>query len=344
MAENDFTIRRDVDLAPFNTLDVHANASYFVQIDSVPSLKSLLKTPRWQNERKFILGGGSNVLFIDDFEGLVIHIAITGKRIIKKDKNFSWLTIGAGENWHNLVRYCVERGWGGLENLSLIPGSVGAAPVQNIGAYGAELRDVFESLTAVNVQTGVERNFSKSECRFGYRSSIFKRKLKNWFVITDVTLKLSLHPETNTSYGAIEAWLSKNKISSPTISDVSDAVIEIRNAKLPDPSELANAGSFFKNPVIDNELFKKLKKKYSSIPGYPAGNSKTKVPAGWLIEQTGWKGKTVGNVGTFCRQALVIVNHGGAAGQEILQVAEKIQHSVEEKFGIKLVPEVNVVE
>lgn len=336
-------VEQHVDLAPFNTLQVQADAAYFARNRNKEDLASLLKDPRWNEKATFILGGGSNVLFTDDYEGLVIHPMITGKEIIAQTSDHIELKIGAGENWHETVRYCVQNGWGGIENLSLIPGTVGAAPIQNIGAYGVELQDVFVSLTAIELSTGKERMFNREACRFGYRDSIFKQELKGKFVVTDVTLQLQKQPELNTSYGAIQQKLEEKNISEPTIKDISDVVIEIRNSKLPNPTELANAGSFFKNPIVSNAIFNKLSQKYPGMPGYPVDESHTKVPAGWLIEQAGWKGKVVGNVGTYRQQALVIVNHGGASGQEILALAKKIQKSVLQQFDIELVPEVNIV-
>ncbi len=337
-------IKHNVDLAAFNTLNIHATARYFSCIQTVEALGSLVTSLRWQNEPKYILGGGSNILFVDDFDGLVIKVAISGREVIKKNSDFIWLKVGAGENWHKTVRYCVKQGWGGVENLSLIPGKTGAAPIQNIGAYGVELQDVFESLTALEIATGKQRIFTKEACQFGYRDSIFKHALKNTFIITDVTLKLPLHPRVNTSYGAIKEKLREKGITEPTIRDISDIVIEIRNSKLPDPAKLANAGSFFKNPVISNTVFEELKEIHPAIPGYPTDGQHTKVPAGWLIEQTGWKGKKMGQVGTYRQQALVIVNYGGTTGEEILQLAREIQQSVKKEFDIKLTPEVNIVE
>jgi UDP-N-acetylmuramate dehydrogenase len=337
------SVKKNVDLASFNTLNIHAYANYFVEVSTKQELQKLLNDRRWWKMPIFILGGGSNVLFIDRFEGLVVRISITGKKVEKKTENHIWLTLGAGENWHETVCYCVQRGWGGVENLSLIPGTVGAAPIQNIGAYGVELQDVFESLEAVEIKTGKSRRFKKPDCHFGYRDSIFKRALKNQYVITKVTLKLALTPELNTSYGAIKDELARKGITKPTIEDISDTVIDIRNRKLPDPTTLANAGSFFKNPVIKSSTFKALKEQFPAIPGYAINKTHIKVPAGWLIEQTGWKGKVTGNAGTYCQQALVIVNYGGAAGQEILELALQIQQSVREAFDIQLATEVNIV-
>lgn len=336
-------VEQHVDLAPFNTLQVQADAAYFARVQTKADLISLVKDSKWNAKSKFILGGGSNVLFVGNFDGLIIHLAIKGKEIIEETPDYLKLKVGAGENWHEIVRYCVQKGWGGIENLSLIPGTVGAAPIQNIGAYGVELKDVFESLTAIELSTGKERTFNGAQCQFGYRDSIFKQELKGRFVVTDVTLRLQKQPKLNTSYGAIQQKLDEKNINEPTIKDISDVVIEIRNSKLPNPTELANAGSFFKNPMVTNSIFKKLSEEYAELPGYPVDEKHTKVPAGWLIEEAGWKGKVVGNVGTYRQQALVIVNHGGASGEEILELAKKIQQAVLQQFDIELVPEVNIV-
>ena len=336
-------IKENVDLAPFNTLNVHARARQFAEVESINVLKNMLCSSKWRDKPIYVIGGGSNILFLGNFDGLVLHMAVKGRKVVKENDDYIWLKVGAGENWHQTVRYCVERGWGGIENLSLIPGKVGAAPIQNIGAYGVELKEVFESLTAVNIQAGSEQRFNGEQCEFGYRNSIFKQELKGQFVIADVTLKLSKNPVVNTSYGAIRQKLDDENITDPGIEEISDIIIDIRNAKLPDPSELANAGSFFKNPIVEQKFFDHLKKEYPSIPGYMVDGNHTKVPAGWLIEQAGWKGKVVGNAGTYRQQALVIVNHGGATGQELWALAKEIQQSIKEMFDIELIPEVNVV-
>jgi len=342
MSESALRIQDDINLAPFNTLGVPAKAKYFLSVRTVDELIAILPVDK-QFSSIFVLGGGSNILFMDDYEGLILHIAIRGKEVIRENENHIYLKIGAGENWHETVRYCVEKGWGGIENLSLIPGTTGAAPIQNIGAYGVEIEEVFESLTAIELETGSRHIFNKEDCRFAYRDSIFKQELKGKYAVADVTLKLSKNPELNTSYGAIKNMLDERKITEPTIQDISDIVIEIRNSKLPDPAKLGNAGSFFKNPIITDENYHNLKQEYPAMPGYSVDDARTKVPAGWLIEQTGWKGKVVGQAGTYRQQALVIVNHGDATGQEILQLAKMIQESVYEKFDIELVPEVNIV-
>jgi len=336
-------ISTNVDLGPHNTLGVRALARYFVTVHSVDQLRNVLENPLANQVPVLILGGGSNVLFVDDYPGLVINVNISGIEVVNENEKEITIRVGAGENWHGVVQYCVERNWGGIENLSLIPGKAGAAPIQNIGAYGVELQDVFVSLEALEIETGILHTFVKDECGFGYRESIFKREYKSRFVITSIVLTLSKQPKLHTSYGAIEDKLKEKGIEKPTIQDISNIVIEIRNSKLPDPSDLGNAGSFFKNPVIDREIFEKIRDQYPDVPGYPVNESKIKVPAGWLIEQTGWKGKIKGNAGTYRQQALVIVNHGGATGREILELANEIKISVADRFGIELVPEVNII-
>lgn len=283
-------------------------------------------------------------MFAKDYRGLIFFMAIRGKEVVKETDQQVWLKIGAGENWHQVVRFAVDRGWGGIENLSLIPGTAGAAPIQNIGAYGVELRDVFEELTAVQLDTGDVRKFDRASCEFGYRDSIFKGELKGRYAVTSITLRLSKEPELQTSYGAIRERLEKREIDQPTIRDVSDIVIDIRNSKLPDPAKLGNAGSFFKNPVIEAGQYEQLVQSYPEMPGYTMEGNRVKVPAGWLIEACGWKGKVIGHTGTYRQQALVIVNHGGATAEEILNLARAIRQSVREKFGIALVPEVNIIQ
>lgn len=336
-------VETDVDLQPYNTLNISSKAKYFAKITSESQLKEILMHPGSADLQIMILGGGSNILFVDDFDGLVLHIEITGREVIKETDEHVWLKIGAGENWHETVRYCVEKGWGGIENLSLIPGTVGAAPIQNIGAYGVELEEVFEWLEAVDIEGRATRKYEKEHCEFGYRDSIFKGELKGIVIVTNVVLRLSKNPEVNTSYGAIQDKLEERGISNPTIRDISDIVIEIRNSKLPKPETLGNAGSFFKNPVVEEQVYERIYQDYPDMPAYPMNENTYKIPAGWLIEETGWKGKVVGNTGTYEQQALVIVNHGGATGEEILQLSKEIRASVKDQFGIELVPEVNIV-
>lgn len=335
-------VRERVSLAPYNTMGLAAQARFFVEVGSKDELKKALQFASQKSIPVYLLGGGSNVLFVDDFMGMVIHIHIKGKEIREEDDKHVILDAGAGENWHQLVMYCVERGWGGIENLSLIPGSVGAAPIQNIGAYGVELQEVFESLEALEIETGNIRTFTKDECQFGYRDSIFKNNLKGKYVITSVAFRLQKNPEINTSYAALSEKLKEDGVQNPSIKEVSEAVIDIRQSKLPDPAKIGNTGSFFKNPVISQEQFNQLKQQYPDIPHYPVGDE-IKIPAAWLIDQCGWKGKRFGDAGVHKVHALVIVNYGNATGQEIWKLANEIQESVTERFGIALHPEVNVV-
>ncbi|MBO6586144.1 MAG: UDP-N-acetylmuramate dehydrogenase [Gracilimonas sp.] len=337
-----FSIQENFNLSDYNTMGIAAKARYFCSVQSVEELQSLLADSRFQDTPRFMMGGGSNVLFISDFKGLVIHVDIKGVSIDREDEGEVILNVGAGENWHELVVHCVEKGWGGIENLSLIPGSVGAAPIQNIGAYGVELEEVFESLEAVEIKTGELKSFTKEECRFGYRDSLFKNELKGLFVITGVKLRLQKLPKVNTSYRALSEKLEEKGIKSPSIKDISEAVIEIRKSKLPDPAEIGNTGSFFKNPMITKKQFEELQSQFPDIPSYPAGE-KVKVPAAWLIDQCGWKGKRFGDAGVHKMQALVIVNYGNATGEEIWNLAQKIQVSVKDRFGVSLAPEVNIV-
>jgi UDP-N-acetylmuramate dehydrogenase len=288
------------------------------------------------------MGGGSNMLFVNDFDGLVIRINIRGiEHRISHDDVF--VEAGAGEVWNDLVNYCVIRGYAGLENLSLIPGSVGASPIQNIGAYGVELKDVFLSCIAFEIETGVFKMFTKADCRFDYRESIFKSDLKDRYIITSVKFHLSLVPNLNLNYGAIGQELANRQITEPTIKDVSKVVSHIRVSKLPDPSTIGNAGSFFKNPIISHEQFAVLHASFPDIVHYPAAGGQVKLAAGWLIEQCGWKGKVAGNTGTWKNQALVLVNQGHATGQEVYQFSSKIVDSVYEKFGVTLQREVNII-
>lgn len=336
------SIQENFNLADYNTMGIAVKARYFVSVKLVDELKTVLANPEFKSVPKLLLGGGSNILFIDDFDGLVIHIDIKGIEIQHQDNEQLLLKIGAGENWHSLVLHCIENKWGGIENLSLIPGSAGAAPIQNIGAYGVELEEVFHSLEAVETETGNFKIFTKEECRFGYRDSIFKKELKGKFVIVNIVLRLQKKLEINTSYRSLSEKLDEKGISKPSIKDVSDAVIEIRSGKLPNPNEIGNTGSFFKNPVISKSQFQKLLREYHDIPNYPSGED-VKIPAAWLIEQCGWKGKRFGDAGVHKVHALVIVNHGQATGQEIWKLAQRIRESVKEKFGVSLTPEVNVI-
>jgi UDP-N-acetylmuramate dehydrogenase len=335
-------IQQNVSLKNFNTFGVEANAAWFVEINHKDELTELFLDPQWKEMKTLVLGGGSNLLLINDFEGLVIRINIRGiEHRISHEEVF--IEAGAGEVWNDLVNFCVIRDYAGLENLSLIPGSVGASPIQNIGAYGVELQDVFYSCNAFELATGSFKTFSKADCHFGYRESIFKNELRGQYIIVSVKLRLSLIPHFNLSYGAIEQELNNRHITSPTIKDVSQVVSHIRVSKLPDPSTIGNAGSFFKNPVITAGEFNLLQSIFPQVVHYPAGDGHVKLAAGWLIEQCGWKGKVVGNTGTWKNQALVLVNHGGATGQEVYTLSSQIIDSVYTKFGVTLHREVNII-
>ncbi|MFQ5446667.1 MAG: UDP-N-acetylmuramate dehydrogenase [Saprospiraceae bacterium] len=332
-------IRRNFSLKKLNTFGIGASASLFVAVASVDELREILTT---NIAPLYILGGGSNVLFTGDLDGIAVQNNIGGIEIAEERPESCIVAAGAGVNWHGLVLWALDHELGGIENLSLIPGTVGAAPIQNIGAYGVELKDVFEKLEAVNLATGKIREFSAAGCRFGYRDSIFKNEFRGQFFISRVFLRLSKTPVLNTEYGAIQEVLQKRGIPSPGIREVSEAVVHIRQSKLPDPAKLGNAGSFFKNPEISVSQFEALKQQHGSIPSYRLSSGAVKVPAGWLIEKTGWKGRRIGAAGCHDKQALVLVNYGGATGPEILALARRIQASVESSFGIRLVPEVNI--
>jgi UDP-N-acetylmuramate dehydrogenase len=332
----------DISLKSYNTFGININARYLAVIKSANDLKDILSDPEFKDCPLLILGGGSNILFTGDFEGLVLKNELKGINLVKETDTEVWIDAKSGEIWHDLVKYCIKNNYGGIENLSLIPGTVGAAPIQNIGAYGAELKDVFYFLTAIDLHDFSVKIFNLDDCRFGYRDSIFKREAKGRYFINTVMLKLQKHPVLNTSYGAIQKILETKGITHPGIADVSEAVCEIRTSKLPNPAVIGNAGSFFKNPEIPNEQYQKLKELYPQMPGYatPTG---MKVPAGWLIESCGWKGKRVGETGSHKDQALVLVNYGQARGEEVKELALEIQKSVKDKFGIVITPEVNIL-
>ena len=335
-------IQENVSLKNFNTFGVGANAKYFVEINRKEELSDLFLDPQWKQTKMLVLGGGSNMLLLNDFDGLVIRMNIRGiEHRISHDDVF--IEAGAGEVWNDLVNFCVVRGYAGLENLSLIPGSVGASPIQNIGAYGVELKDVFRSCCAFELATGTFKTFTEEDCRFDYRESVFKSKLKGQYIIVSVKFQLSLIPNFNLKYGAIGQELANRNITSPTLKDVSQVVSHIRVSKLPDPSTIGNAGSFFKNPIISVGQFDALLAKFPDVVRYPAGDGQVKLAAGWLIEQCGWKGKTVGHTGTWKNQALVLVNHGGATGQEVYAFSSEIIDSVYAKFGVWLQREVNII-
>lgn len=339
-------VQSHVSLKPYNTFGIDANARYWVDINHEDDLRTLLHLTEFVQTPKLILGGGSNVLLCHNFDGLVVKMSIPGIDVVRETDEHIYLRAGAGVNWHELVLYCVEHGYAGLENLSLIPGTVGAAPLQNIGAYGVELEQVFDSLTAVHLPTGETRTFSRTDCGFGYRESVFKRDLKGQYIITSVLFQLDKHPTFHTRYGAIAETLAEMNVADDALSirAVSEAVIHIRRSKLPDPAEIGNAGSFFKNPEIPAAQFNDLKAQLPDMPGYPlADTNRVKVPAGWLIEQAGWKGYRDGDAGVHAKQALVLVNYGTATGEQILNLAQRVQTSVRDRYGIEITPEVNVI-
>lgn len=335
-------VEKNISLKPYNTFGIDVKAKYLLSIDNTENLREALTDDHLKHQDRLILGGGSNILFTRDVDGLVLLNRISGIEIIRQDDQRVWVRAGAGETWHDLVMWSIEQGLGGMENLSLIPGSVGAGPMQNIGAYGVELKDSFYELEALQLDTMEIRKFSAADCKFGYRESVFKHELKNRFFITHVTFCLSRNPQLNTSYGAIAQELQQMGITVPGVRDVSNAVINIRRSKLPDPKVLGNAGSFFKNPEVDQQVFDQLKAAHPNVVGYPTIPGKVKLAAGWLIEQCGWKGKVVGHTGSHKDQALVLVNYGEATGKEIYELALQIRDSVIEKFGVRIDPEVNV--
>lgn len=336
-------IQTNVPLRGLNTFGLDAQARYFADVQSVEELVAVLRDPEWAGTPKFILGGGSNILLTRDIEALVIHPGIKGISVLEENGETITLKVGAGEVWHDFVMHCVDKGYGGVENLSLIPGTVGAAPMQNIGAYGVEVKNVIASVEAVDILTGAMRQFSNAECEFGYRESVFKKALKNKYVITGAAFILSKNPVLNAAYGDVQKTLQEMGADTPTIRDISEAIMRIRRSKLPDPAVIGNAGSFFKNPEIPVTQFSLLKETFPDLPGYPVNAETVKVPAGWLIEQAGWKGYRDGAIGVHARQALVLVNYGGGNGAEIKALSEKIQESVAGKFGVRLHAEVNFI-
>lgn len=331
-----------VSLKPYNTFSIDAKASFFIDIKKESDLKEVFNHIDQKAQKILVLGGGSNMLFTKDFEGLVIKISIPGISYTEKGDEVS-VTAGAGVVWNDLVNFCVSRGFAGLENLTLIPGTVGASPIQNIGAYGVELKDVFYSCRAFEIATGQIRTFMHADCKFGYRESTFKNERKGKYIITSVSFNLNKKASIRTQYGAITAELEKRSIKEPTIADVSEVVAAIRVSKLPDPSTIGNAGSFFKNPIIETKKFEALRLKFPEIVHYPAPAGKIKLAAGWLIEQCGYKGKVVGQTGTWKNQALVLVNHGYANGQEVYDFSEQIINAVYAKFDVMLNREVNIL-
>ena len=334
-------IQTNFDLQSVNTFGISVKAKIFAAFSSMEELSELLK--QFPNEERLILGGGSNLLLTKDFDGLVLKNEIKGFRVISEDEHEVIVEAGAGEIWHAFVLKCIEQNYSGLENLSLIPGSVGASPMQNIGAYGAEIKDCFESLQAYHISTGEMHTFDKAACAFGYRESVFKNKVKGQYVICAVSFRLKKNAHVNTSYGAISSELEKQGIINPSIRDVSNAVISIRQSKLPDPKVIGNAGSFFKNPIVANSVYESIKAQHPEAPFYPVDDKHGKLAAGWLIEQAGWKGKTIDTYGVHKLQALVLVNYGGSTGNQIYDLSSQIIADIETKFGVTLEREVNIL-
>ena len=335
-------LEENFSLKQYNSFGIDIRAAYFCELYSRLDLQAAISDGLFK-KTFLILGGGTNMLFTRDFPGVVFHNNLKGIEVVSESDTVVLVRAAGGELWHNLVHYCVERNWGGIENLSLIPGTVGAAPMQNIGAYGVELKDVFHSLEATDILSGEVKHFNYDDCNFGYRNSVFKNVLKDKYFITAVTLELNKDPLVNITYGAIKDVLIAKGITNPGIKDVSEAVISIRRSKLPDPADLGNAGSFFKNPEIPAHKFQILKTEFPDMPSYPAAQGMIKIPAGWLIEQCGWKGKRIGNTGAHKHQALVLVNYGSASGKEIYDLALQISQSVRDKFDVVINPEVNVI-
>jgi len=336
-------IQQNISLQPFNTFGMDVKASFFAAFKTTEELQAILTEKSANTEKILILGGGSNILFCNDFDGLVLKNEIEGIKLVMETDEHLYVKAGAGVNWHQFVLYCVHHGYAGVENLALIPGSVGASPIQNIGAYGVELKDVFYELEAMRIADGETVVMKKADCLFGYRESIFKRAYQNKFVITSVTFILHKKPFFNTTYGAINEELREMGVANPTLNSIAQAVMNIRNSKLPNPNKIGNAGSFFKNPEITQTQYNQLKLKYPNVSGYPTSTNNVKIAAGWLIEQCGWKGFRKGDAGCYEKQALVLVNYGQAMGVEILSLSNEIVATVYEKFQIKLEREVNVL-
>ena len=331
----------NISLKKYNTFGIDVSAKRFISVNSFYELQEVLK----KEKDLFLLSGGSNMLLTKNIDKLVAHINIKGISIDSEDENYVYLTVNAGEDWHEFVLWCISQNFGGIENLSLIPGNVGTCPIQNIGAYGVEVKDVITKVEAIDIETTKHLEFSNNDCKFGYRNSIFKNELKGKVVLTSVSFKLTKsNHKLNTSYGAIETELANLNIENPTIKDVSDAVITIRQSKLPDPNKIGNSGSFFKNPVISIEHFLKLQEKHPTIPSYKISDSELKVPAGWLIETAGFKGKRFGDYGVHEKQALVLVNYGNANGMDIFSLANEIQSNIFKTFSISLEIEVNIID
>lgn len=335
-------ILNNISLLPYNTMGIDVKARSFASFSDADELSQLMEV-RGATMPTLILGGGSNILFTKDYDGWVLKNEVKGMEVVAEDDHYVYVKAGAGENWHSFVEYCLHRNLAGVENLSLIPGNVGASPMQNIGAYGVEIKDVFQELEAFHLRDKKIQVFSLNDCDFGYRESVFKRRYRDQFVILSVTYRLHKTPQFNTSYGAIEQELEHMQVQQPTIQAISQAVINIRRSKLPDPKEIGNTGSFFKNPSVPAAFFQELQGKFPGIVGYTNADGTVKLAAGWLIEQCGWKGVRRGDAGCHARQALVLVNYGHATGKEIYDLSEDILQSVKTKFGVELEREVNIV-
>jgi UDP-N-acetylmuramate dehydrogenase len=334
-------VQENISLKPYTTFGIEAKAKLFSPFRNEVDLTGCID--QYPGLRKLILGGGSNILFTKDFDGIALKNEIMGIEIIEEDDQYIYIRAGAGENWHQFVLYCIKNNFAGVENLSLIPGNVGASPMQNIGAYGVEIKEVFHELSAFHIQERTSHTFSLNDCEFGYRESVFKKYYKDQFVILDVTFRLNKMPTYHTSYGAIEQELERMGVKVMSIKAISDAVIHIRSSKLPDPLQIGNAGSFFKNPSVSNKKFELLKEEFPGVVGFENHDHTIKLAAGWLIEQCGWKGYRHGDAGVHSRQALVLVNYGHAKGDEIYALSESIVNSVREKFDVMLEREVNVI-
>jgi len=335
-------IKQNISLKPYNTFGIDVTAKHFVSVTNIETLKAVLNLKKYP--KKLILGGGSNMLLTKNQDVLVIHINLKGISIVSEDDDFAIIKANAGENWHEFVLFCLKNNYGGLENMSLIPGNVGTAPIQNIGAYGVELKDSYVSCEALSLETLDLQTFNKEVCKFGYRNSIFKQEAKGKYIITSVTFKLTKrNHKLHINYGTIKSQLEENGIINPTIQDVSEAVIFIRESKLPNPKEIGNSGSFFKNPVISKKQFNALAKNFKDIPSYPISDDEVKIPAGWLIEKAGFKGKRFGNYGVHKKQALVLVNYGNANGEDILNLSKLIQKTIKRIFNVTIEAEVNIL-
>ena len=337
-------VLENVSMLPYNTFGIDVSARYFVEINHLQEYIELVQTGHYAHVKHLFLGGGSNLLLTQDIDALVVKIQMLGIEVVEEDADHIWVKAGAGVVWHDFVCYAVDHQWAGIENMSLIPGTVGAAPMQNIGAYGVEIKDTFDHLDALNLTTMQMERFDAARCSFGYRESYFKREGKGQYLITAVCFRLNKQVQAQTSYGAIQSVLAEKGISNPGIRDVANAVIEIRQSKLPDPKEIGNSGSFFKNPTLSEDAAARLIAEYPNIPHYPVeGSTDIKFPAGWLIEQAGWKGYRSGDAGVHAKQALVLVNYGQAKGSEIQALSEQIKKSILEKFGVVLETEVNIL-